>query len=849
MASSCFVCGKSPIGRMEENKESKAYLNFMKRIKHVQFEVDLGAGCRETFTFDEANNRYMTRYFPDSDRRVYCCPPVFEYKHPGEPSDIITNAKNDENVPFLTFTYDTLKEERKGEVPEEKTIQMFSTMFQKYNIPSFIIHGYNWKTIYMKKLVELDPNAYKSFRKLGLKEGEMDLFISIPGKCFMIVEVKAVDPRNKTFLGNVVTKAFSQCGKTVTFLSTICCNLQGYKNIPLIKVVALPNCEMNILKELNYCPACFELFSPNIVFRENFETVDALHEWFQNVLRLYTGEQSQYDLALHESLIGRLIGPASLLEVRTNSESILRTAHQIEEEHGTAAKIQTRFMQLNPEQLAVKFNKLQFLWIRGEPASGKTVLAYMKIQEILEESSRTSPRYEYENEECAPIVTTTSALANIAMSQEAHLPTSTATCNTEITTSIPKSYVPSTETTAAGPSEMLGTINPSWAEKALAVDFIKTDLPSVIYVFAGLKPDGLKEIFESKLQSKENGRCKVVVTSFEEYSGATKVFMQLEGLPKLIRVLQEANEGKIVHIICDECHYALDDEYPDQLRKDWDTVIDRKRLGYVWCIQSTYYTEVDSGKVLPLDFSMVHLTCIMRLSRQNIEIANKLLEIRRLNFKSGHAVTGLCPVMYRMKCVCDPPKGLFICKECYDIRIVLLLQHALDEFGISRGVVSRGELGLRDVVLICEYTSVDRVGTYLKDVCPQIPFAVNRCTVTDTNCMTVCGVEFYRGCEQRFVLIDFYVGAMDYYIMKEALTRTLGQLVILDCGYGDQTAPSDYEAQIQRVMSAREADKIKIKEIERSAEDVKKMNLSKKDNFAKTYRRTNYALYQWNEKS
>ncbi|XP_071811906.1 uncharacterized protein [Apostichopus japonicus] len=316
MASPCAHCGDgapsstSCIELLQQNGDSK----LLGRIRERgTIHIDFGAGHREHLSFDDANERYVTHHFPQSDERVvHACPPVYEYVHPGEPPDIIKDSEQGAEVPFLKFNYDTLQRERMGEVAEEIVLRMFLKMFEKHKISAFIVHGYNWKTSYLKKLLDIQPSLSKSFKKLGINEGEIDLLISIPKKCLVVVEVKAINHKNN--FTNVVRKAFAQCDKTSNFLSTVASDLYGNKNIWLLKVVALPSSCRDTLTEFNYCQAC----SRHIITEEDLNTANTLHDWYKTLIDLHKTEldDSLFDNCLHKRLIGRLIGPYSLTEVK-----------------------------------------------------------------------------------------------------------------------------------------------------------------------------------------------------------------------------------------------------------------------------------------------------------------------------------------------------------------------------------------------------------------------------------------------------------------------------------------------------------------------------------------------------
>lgn len=212
MASPCPHCENHSFGCVEilEKRDDSGIL---KHIQEQELEVNFGAGLKEKLNFDDASEKYMTRFFPQLDKKVYCCPPVYEYVHPGEPTDIVQAAKENEQVPFLKFNYDTLQRERMGETAEEECLKKFLKMFEVFDVPSFVVHGYNWKTNYLKNLLKVNPKLSKSFRKIKLKEGEIDLLISLPGKCLMVVEVKAIS--HVVNFTNVVKKAFAQCKRDV----------------------------------------------------------------------------------------------------------------------------------------------------------------------------------------------------------------------------------------------------------------------------------------------------------------------------------------------------------------------------------------------------------------------------------------------------------------------------------------------------------------------------------------------------------------------------------------------------------------------------------------------------------
>ncbi|KAJ8045988.1 Fanconi anemia group M protein [Holothuria leucospilota] len=673
----CFVNNPDDLlQRIVSGKRTKEEDILESSLQKQTLEVHVGAGKVEKLNFDDANKRYMSVYFNDLDESAYCCPPVFEYKHPGEPFELDEKG-NVSSFPKREVGVDTLHRERRGEHAEEHTVETFSTMFIKYGIPSFIIHGYNWKTQYLDVVKKLNKNISKLSKKVFKKEGEIDLLISLPGKCQFVVEVKAVDKQHGVKeIVKVVTKAFSQCAKTAEFLSKM---IILKEPICLIKVVVLPNCTRATVNRL-FCMIC----RAHIISADDLSGISELNNWFKRIMGQYSIQikNSPIQLSGHLDIIGRLIGPASLSGSNTPIESIERTAEQIGE-HGGLKKVRgiMKWNQLTPQQLPVKWKDPKFLILFGPPGSGKTLLALSKAKEILEGGN---------------------------------------------------------------------------------------DAGSVLYILVNNYTFGLMNMYKDELSKVQHGNCEFII---REYNLEGSLSEEYSKLLALIITLKKKHPGKTLHVICDEFKSpALLVENP---------LVGMEEVGYVWLlVDPLYYVPPELQKEYRRfvhGFEVIFLDWVMRMSRQNIEFADAVIQlilkysdyqtIEIPMLRAGHAINGVRPSVYRMKCVCRESRGDYSCSRCTYIRINWLLIKAYYDLGLDllkNSDQDHSALGLSLIDLYSVAFNTDESTTMLHFV-------------------------NYRGCEDKVVFMNLS-NLLDLYKLLIGLTRSLGKIIILDGGCSPQEA-------------------------------------------------------------
>lgn len=715
--------GVENLGDISKTDEQERLIQCLHKQKLL---VNLGAGRQESFQFNDANEMYLKRHYPALSTEVYCCPPVFKYKDQDEPSDTIF-AANDESLSPMEKRYDTLKRKRVGDLAEEKVIVKLVAMLKKHKTASFILHGYNWKTKYLNYIQKLLPKSLSKSILKSLGEGEVDILLSVPDQCMIDVEVKAVD--DAASATGVVKKAlYIQCQKTCKFMSTMNFDLVFGKNIPLIKVVALPNLDKASVEEI-YCKQC----STHIITKQDLENIDTLHEWFGRIKTQYLPyfERSQFDIKIHEGVIGRLVGPASMVEVISIPQSIKQTVSEITDEYGAAESVRKRWYQFNPQQLSVKFSDPKMLWLTGEPGSGKTVLGLWIVSEIL-----------------------------------------------------------------------------------------KSQNESVLYVLAGFDALCLLQTFKNKLYTAERGEnCEMIITTVREISDTEEYylkigkFLECQDLPRFMKFLQEKHPGKTVHVIMDEAPWFLRRVDHKKFTDDWNQVVDQEKAGYLWIIQDSSCVELDDPLNLSL-FKFFHLSHIMRMSKQNVEFANVLLN---KEFKSGHAVSGKIPTVYNMDCICLEPQQS-TCFSCHGVRVAWLLRQALLDFRITKAGLPEEVLRFENVAFLSR--NFKGIASLLNRFEPDISFILQKYPENESDNMTVCSVGDFRGCEQSIVFTDLDTAGCATGQTKECLTRTLGQLVILNGGCNPVAAKA-YDEQITKVEIESYMGNIEYEVVEPSEEEMR----------------------------
>ncbi|KAJ8051111.1 hypothetical protein HOLleu_04559 [Holothuria leucospilota] len=373
----------------------------------------------------------------------------------------------------------------------------------------------------------------------------------------------------ESYVGRVVDKAFDQCGKTTDFLSQIS-SLE--ENTLIINVVAVPNCSKSIVAQM-FCSTC----STHIVSETDLSSLDNLYQWFTNLARQYSREieSSPLDISAHHNLVGRIVGAASLVDLRTVHESISWTHDQISEYEMMEKLIKKRWCQLSPKQHSIIASDPQFLWLTGPSGTGKTIVALWKAVEILKGSTQAG----------------------------------------------------------ASPSKS----------------------GSVLYIIIEIGGTQLKNYYSSKLEGVPRENCELIIKEAKEFKLLGELSdrkTDIQKFPLFVHSLQKENPGKMVHIIYDDCYmttFLLD---KSRFIHDLIKLVDMNLLGNVWCIQDSFLNLVDIAEDIP-GFQRTHLEKVMRMSLQNIEIANTLL-FRDLKspLKPGHAISGQRPIVYRMKCVC-----------------------------------------------------------------------------------------------------------------------------------------------------------------------------------------------------
>ncbi|KAJ8046580.1 hypothetical protein HOLleu_05296 [Holothuria leucospilota] len=326
-----------------------------------------GGGKEKTCTNKDMNISFMEDYFPDAFETPYRWPLRFDFKHSSYSTDDLREPKEGKSG-WLPL--------RRGDEAEHKTFHMLAEMFYQKNIPSFIISGYTWMKMFPKELLRVLKEELPTDK---IREGEIDLLIFLPNKGVLALEVKSrVNTEDKRSLKRVIEKGFrEQCTKAVKFLVNSSYDLTDGVNYILIKVMSFPNCSRINIGSL-ICQNCSEHF----ITQDDLQSTNKLYKWFELLLEKYSTHPSviQFNSKVYTSIISRLLGPHLRVEIK---DVIKETHKQIDQIEGSITSKETKWIQLNRRQVVIASKNPHFLWLTGDPGSGKTILADWKVTNIL----------------------------------------------------------------------------------------------------------------------------------------------------------------------------------------------------------------------------------------------------------------------------------------------------------------------------------------------------------------------------------------------------------------------------------------------------------------------------------
>lgn len=304
MATPCYICNKEiKLAEMSTDvlqaikMKQKPIEKLMARIKIAKRkEQSENETRRPRRLLSEICKDFMKKYYPNAAENSYHWPLEGVYEYHGTPPDLVFPNNQEETADSLVFNrlcYTLMKEK----------------------IPSFVIKNYEW-TVYLSQYMQLVKRYIQHPKK-----GDIDVLLCLPGKCCIAIEVKGVNEQHisKTLRGKLSIDRLKgnrfdyalkvQCKKAVEVLSIVNCDLFHDKSVPLMKVIALPRCSKEALG-LHFCEKCLR----HIIFKEDIETSGGVDRWLQNVLEGNPiNLSSDYNGDLHESVIGRLLGPEKLI--------------------------------------------------------------------------------------------------------------------------------------------------------------------------------------------------------------------------------------------------------------------------------------------------------------------------------------------------------------------------------------------------------------------------------------------------------------------------------------------------------------------------------------------------------
>lgn len=339
-----FVCsiscddGNCPQWLMNfSEKPSTDETDFMQKLNNVKLQIHR-VGRNVEMTLERANDQYISQHFPNIESNVNCWPKVYPM-----------NCSNKDS---------------KGSTDIHTVRQVFDSMFREKRIESFIISTYKWPKTFLEEVGLISDKFSDVFRN-----GEIDLMISIPRKCILLVEVKTASENVVKPEKHGYDHVFE---KDIRFLLKMLEDVSNGCSIPVISVVAVPNTQRSTLTYCEHCPLHF-------VTKEDLMDTTQLSNWYEKLTTKFSKQmkESKFSVFIFKKLIGKLLGPCSLTQVQMVPHAITDTASEI-------GKL---YYQLTPQQFDYHCRlDEKFVWIKGVPGSGKTMLGFSKAFKIISDS-------------------------------------------------------------------------------------------------------------------------------------------------------------------------------------------------------------------------------------------------------------------------------------------------------------------------------------------------------------------------------------------------------------------------------------------------------------------------------
>ncbi|KAJ8024296.1 hypothetical protein HOLleu_36996 [Holothuria leucospilota] len=350
---------------------SRTIFSSVERVSEICHEIQMALTSQFELSYvdekrpvDEFNKSFIKDHFPNISKETYMYPLVIQPLHPHESTSDMKEKNRDRKQKSRKFNT------RKGYEGEQKTALALLRMFEHFKIPVFMIRSYLWNKTLCKGLVEV---LEKNLPNETPDDGEQDILVFLPKVGVLLIEVKSRSEKN---FDDALRKSRTQLKALLKYVSYSTLDLIVDRNVPFVKVVSFPYYSRKFIRTA-VCDTCFRHF----IAEDDLTSPETLHSWYEELIHPLQRDPSNFDQELVGALVARLIGPLTNVVVKGMSEVIADTCTNVEK-YGSPQQIKNLF-QLNEEQKRICFKDPRYLWITGDPGTGKTVLALWKVQQIL----------------------------------------------------------------------------------------------------------------------------------------------------------------------------------------------------------------------------------------------------------------------------------------------------------------------------------------------------------------------------------------------------------------------------------------------------------------------------------